>query len=128
MKFITMLFVALSMVGCASISGYKPTINEKADKNFSTASQDLAYCQELASATAGYTKDGAFDSLTGAAYGAAMGGVLGATVTAPAGPAAIAGLGVGGVTGLFYGMYDADETYKRSYNSCMNQLGHAILW
>lgn len=127
MKKIAIFAMVAIMTGCSSFT-YKPTVNERADKNPANVTQDLAYCGPLAKKAAGYTGESIGDTLAGGAYGASMGAVLGATVTSPAGPAAIAGLGVGGVTGLFYGLYEADETYKRAYNSCMAQLGHPVLW
>nr|QMP83460.1 MAG: hypothetical protein [Caudoviricetes sp.] len=130
MKYITMLFVSIALVGCSTVAGYKPTLNEKADKNLAKADEDFVYCQQLASKTAGYATEGVEDAIVAASAAAAIGAVSGAIITgaASAGVGAAAGGAIGGITGLWYGMYEADETYKRSFNSCMSQMGHPVLW
>lgn len=130
MKYILTLFVAIMFAGCSTVAGYKPTLNERADKNASKADEDFVYCQKLASATAGYATEGVEDALVAASGAAAIGAVSGAIITgaASAGVGAAAGGAIGGITGLWYGLYEADETYKRSFNSCMSQLGHPVLW
>lgn len=124
------LIVAAIITGCSTVAGYKPTLNEKADKNFSKADEDFVYCQQLASKTAGYATEGVEDAIVVAAGAASIGAVSGAIITgaASAGVGAAAGGAIGGITGLWYGLYEADETYKRAYNSCMSQLGHSVLW
>lgn len=127
-NFLSFILMGMVMVGCASMTGYKPVVNEKADKNAANINVDIEYCGDLAMKTAGYGGNTLTDTLAMGAYGAGMGGILGATVTSPAGPAALAGLGVGGLTGMFYGLYESDETFKRAYKTCMQQLNHPVLW
>lgn len=130
MKFLTAFIIALVITGCSTVTGYKPTLNEKADKNLAKADEDFVYCQELASKTSGYVTEGLEDAVVAASGAAAIGAVSGAIITgaASAGVGAGAGGAIGGITGLWYGLYEADETYKRSFNSCMSQLGHPVLW
>lgn len=130
MKYLLTLTIALIISGCSTVTGYKPTLNERADKNFSAAQEDLIYCQQLASNTAGYAKEGIEDAIVASSGAAAVGAVSGAIITGAvsAGTGAAAGAAIGGITGLWYGMYESDETYKRAYNSCMSQLGHPVLW
>jgi hypothetical protein len=130
MKYVTTLAIAALFTGCASVSNYKPTINEKADKNYTNAQSDLEYCGGLASKTAGYTTNGIEDALVAGSGAAAIGAVSGAVIagTVSAGTGAVAGAGIGSIVGLYYGLYEADETFKRAYNSCMSQLGHPVIW
>lgn len=133
MKKIALLALMAMVVGCSTVSGYKPVMNERAHKSTVTKEQtdaDYAYCQTLAVQTAGYATEGLEDAVVAASGAAAIGAVSGAIITgaASAGVGAAAGGAIGGITGLWYGLYEADETYKRAYNSCMSQLGHPVLW
>jgi len=129
MKYTT-LAIALFMTGCASVSNYKPTVNTKADKNIINVNSDLDYCGDLAYKTAGYGVNGIEDALVAGSGAAAIGAVSGAVIagTVSAGTGAVAGAGIGSIVGLYYGLYEADETFKRAYNSCMSQLGHPVIW
>jgi hypothetical protein len=133
MKKIAILGLMALLVGCSTVSGYKPVLNERADKSNTTKDQvdaDFKYCQALAAETAGYATEGLEDALVAASGAAAIGAVSGAIITgaASAGVGAAAGGAIGGITGLWWGLYEADETYKRAYNSCVSQLGHPVLW
>jgi len=130
MKNVLIIALFASLVGCASVSGYKPTINEKADKFSATASSDLEYCGSLAYKVAGYGTEGTADTLVAASGAAATGAIAGALIpgAVSAGTGAVIGAPIGAVVGLYYGLYEADETFKRSYNSCMSQLGHPVVW
>jgi outer membrane lipoprotein SlyB len=120
-KIIVASLLAIFMTACASVSGYKPIINERADKFSDKAESDLQYCGELASKAAGYTTNGVEDALV-----AGSGAVITGAVSA--GTGALAGAGIGSIVGLYYGLYEADETFKRAYNSCMSELGHPVVW
>ena len=130
MKYLSMILFAMFMVGCAGVSGYKPIVNERADKNSATAKADLEYCGELAYTAAGYGSNAVEDVLVAGSGAAAIGAVSGAVITGAvsAGTGALAGAGIGSIVGLYYGLYEADETFKRAYNSCMSQLGHPVIW
>lgn len=133
MKYITTLLIALAMTGCSTITGYKPVMNERAHKtpvSEEKMADDYAYCQKLATQTAGWATETVGDTLAVASGAAAVGAVSGAIITGAvsAGVGAGAGGAIGGIAGLWYGVYEADETYKRAYNSCMTQLGHFVLW
>ena len=121
---------AVFMTACASVSGYKPIVNERADKFADKAASDLQYCGELASKAAGYTTNAVEDTIVAGSGAAAIGAVSGAVITGAvsAGTGALAGAGIGSIIGLYYGMYEADETFKRAYNSCMSELGHPVVW
>lgn len=122
--------LALFVSACASVSGYKPIVNERADKFSSKVESDLQYCGELASKAAGYTTNAVEDTIVAGSGAAAIGAVSGAVITGAvsAGTGALAGAGIGSIVGLYYGMYEADETFKRAYNSCMSELGHPVVW
>lgn len=129
-KIIAFMLTALLFTGCATVSGYKPIVNEKADKNTTNVSADLEYCGGLASEAAGYTKNAVGDTIFVGSGAAAIGAVSGAAITGAvsAGTGALAGAGIGSIIGLYYGLYEADETFKRAYNSCMSELGHPVVW
>jgi hypothetical protein len=114
MKYLLTLTIALIISGCSTVTGYKPTLNERADKNFSAAQEDLIYCQQLASNTAGYAKEGIEDAIVASSGAAAVGAVSGAIITGAvsAGTGAAAGAAIGGITGLWYGMYESDENQE----------------
>lgn len=130
MKYFLSVLIMLFVSGCASVANYQPTVNIRADKNNGEIEKDLIYCKALAKQTAGYATSGAEDALVTAGGAAAIGAVSGALITGAvsAGVGAGVGAGIGGIGGLWYGLYDADERYKRSFNSCMSQLGHPVLW
>ena len=130
MKNVFALILAGLLFGCASVSGYKPIVNERADKNSANASADLEYCGGLASKAAGYTTNAVGDTIVVGTGAAAIGAVSGAAITGAvsAGTGALVGAGIGSIAGLYYGLYEADETFKRAYNSCMSELGHPVVW
>ena len=130
MKYITTLLLAIFLFGCSTITGYKPVVNERADKNTASVAEDLEYCKSLALQTAGYAGDTFADTATAAAYAASIGAVSGAMISGATSAGTAAGFGgaVGGITGLFWGLYESDETFKRSYARCMAQLNHPVLY
>ena len=130
MKYLLTIIFAVLMTGCASVNGYKPIVNERADKNFSNVNSDLEYCGELASKAAGYGTNAVEDTIVAGSGAAAIGAVSGAAITGAvsAGTGALVGAGIGSIIGLYYGLYEADETFKRAYNSCMSELGHPVVW
>lgn len=126
MKKLMILALAAFLFGCAGATKWEPTLNTKPDKNAASAAQDVEECRDLALQAAGYVKEGAEWTLVSAAGGAAEGAVIGALISGAggAGAAAAAGAPIGAIAGLFYGEYEADLTYKRSYSNCLYQRGH----
>lgn len=132
-KIISIIFAVAFVTGCSTVSGYKPTVNERAyTKAVSQEkiSGDLDYCKGLAADAAGWTKETVGDVLVASSGAAAIGAISGAVIpgAVSAGTGAVVGAPIGAVVGLYYGLYEADETYKRAYNSCMSQLGHPVVW
>lgn len=125
-----LMFAAMFMGGCSTITGYQPVVNERADKFAANVAPDLEYCHPLALKAAGLATNAIGDTLTAASGSAAVGAISGAVITGTvsAGIGAAAGAGIGGIAGLWYGLYESDETYKRAFNACMSQLGHPVLW
>lgn len=129
MKYITTLLLAFIIAGCSTITGYTPVVNEKADKNVATVNEDLEYCKGLALKTAGYAGETLSDTLALSAYSASIGAVSGALISgaSSAGLASGFGAAAGGITGLFWGLYESDERFVSSFNTCMVQLNHPVL-
>ena len=126
MKKLFVFALAAFLFGCAGTTRWEPTLNTKPDKNAATIDQDVTECRDLALKAAGYLQEGAEWSLVSGAGGAAEGAVIGALISGAggAGVAAAAGAPIGAIAGLWYGEYEADLSYKRSYSNCLYQRGH----
>lgn len=129
MKYITILFVALIMTGCASVSKWEPTLNAKVDKNSNSAEQDVLECRVLADKAAGWVSEGVEGALVSGAGGAAEGAVIGALVSGAggAGVAAAAGAPIGAIAGLWWSEYEANLEFKRAFSNCLWQRGHPVV-
>ena len=120
-------FVSLALSGCASQTGWTPTVDSYNDPNAARLGQDMSECQQLAShASGGTAKEAAIGAgvggLIGAAGGAALGAALGNAGTGAAIGAAAGGIGGAGKQGL-----DSEAQYKHAYSSCLRQRGHKVL-
>ncbi len=113
--------------GCASQSGWTPTVDTYGNSRAQYLSQDLAECKALAEQSSGGTaseagKGAAVGGLLGAATGAAIGAAFGS-----AGRGAAVGATVGGVGGGRRKASQAEATYKRAYSNCMRGRGHNVI-
>lgn len=125
-RFISAVFIAFLFSGCSTVTSWEPVLNSSPDKNVSSQEKDVTECKELALKAAGYLKDGVVDALAAGAGGAAEGAVIGALVggAGGAGAAAAAGAPIGAIAGLWWGEYEADLTFRRSFSNCLYQRGH----
>jgi outer membrane lipoprotein SlyB len=122
-----LLGLAFAVAGCATMGGYRPTVDPYNDPYAARIPQDEAECRELAlhasGGTAGQTAiGGAVGGLFGAATGAAIGAATGSPGTGAAIGAASGGLGGGAYEGL-----SAEEKFKRTFQNCMRERGHHVL-
>lgn len=113
--------------GCASQTGWTPTVDPYGDPNAYRLGQDQAECQYLAQRAAGglaeeTAKGAAVGGLIGAASGAALGAISGDPGTGAAIGATVGGFGGGAKQG-----FQSEERYKRAYIECMRHRGHYVL-
>ena len=83
MSFFDALIFGLTLSGCATQSGWAPTIDTYGDKNTANLQQDKIECDELAKDSSNHTSE---EVGKGALIGGALGAAAGATP--PAGAAA----------------------------------------
>lgn len=117
----------LLLSGCATQTGWTPTVDPYGDPNAYRLNQDMAECQQLAHQASGGTaretaKGAAVGGLLGAATGAALGAISGDAGTGAAYGAAIGGIGGGAKQG-----FQAEDQFKRSYINCMRNRGHNVV-
>ncbi|RUM89209.1 MAG: hypothetical protein DSZ23_03570 [Thermodesulfatator sp.] len=127
-RFTYLAFMALIILsGCASQSGWRPTVDPYNDPRAAYINQDLVECEMLAKRVSGYTpEETAKGALVGGAIGAAAGAAIGAATGSPGQGAAI-GAAAGGIGGGTYKGLDAEQKYKDAYIRCMRQRGHNVL-
>ncbi len=125
-----LLYMGMTIIllgGCASQTGWQPTVDPYNDPRAAYINQDLVECKMLAQRVSGYTPgETAKGALVGGAVGAAAGAAIGAAVGAPGKGAAI-GAASGGIGGGTYKGLDAESKYKNAYIRCMRQRGHNVL-
>ena len=127
MKLITLLLFCLGLLGCATYSDWKPTVDSYNDPNAGRIPQDMAECKQLSSQTSG---DGTEETAKGAAVGGLIGAASGAALGAlsgDAGAGAALGAALGGFGGGAKQGFEADSTYKNIFIKCMRNRGHTIL-
>lgn len=119
--------IALGLSGCATQTGWTPTVDTYNDKNSYRLNQDMQECRQLAEQAAGGTaKETAIGAGVGGLIGAAGGAALGAIVGNPATGAAI-GAAAGGIGGASKQGIQAEDRFKNAYNSCLRQRGHTVV-
>ena len=127
MKLITLLLVCFVLLGCATYSDWKPTVDSYNNPNAGRIPQDMAECKQLSAQASG---DGAEETAKGAAVGgwigAAGGAALGA-ISGNAGTGAALGAALGGFGGGAKEGFGADRTYKKIFIKCMRNRGHNVL-
>lgn len=124
---INLIFVLLT--GCASVTGWTPTVDTYNDKNAYRLNQDMQDCQQLASQASGGgagAKEAAIGAGVGGLIGAAGGAALGAVVGSPGTGAAI-GAAAGGIGGASKQGMESNDLYKRAYRNCLRQRGHNVV-
>ncbi|MGD0959725.1 MAG: glycine zipper family protein [Methylomonas sp.] len=123
----SIILVSLLLPGCASQTGWTPTVDTYNDPNAARLNLDMSECQQLAnSASGGTAKQTAIGAgvggLLGAAGGAAVGAALGNPGTGAAIGAAAGGIGGGAQQGL-----GSEQDYKRAYSNCLRERGHKVI-
>ncbi|KJV07790.1 glycine zipper family protein [Methylocucumis oryzae] len=123
----TTVITTLLMTGCASQTGWTPTVDTYNDRNAYRLNQDMEECRHLASqASGGTAKETAVGAGTGALLGAAGGAIVGA-FAGNAGRGAAIGAAAGGFGGAAKQGFTAEERYKNAYNNCMSNRGHNVV-
>lgn len=121
----TLGFLLLS--GCASVTGWTPTVDTYNDRNAYRLNQDMQECEQLAShASGGGAKETAIGAGVGGLIGAAGGAALGAVVGNPGTGAAI-GAAAGGIGGGAKQGMESNDRYKNAYRNCLRQRGHNVV-
>jgi len=121
-----LLTTCLLATGCATMTGWTPTVDTYNDPNAYRLNQDMQDCQQLAKQAAGTLTETATGTAAGALLGAAGGAAIGA-VTGNAGAGAAIGAAAGGIGGGGYSGVRSDDTYKNAFRSCLRQRGHTVL-
>jgi outer membrane lipoprotein SlyB len=122
----SVLASAMIAGGCATYSGWQPTVDPYGDKNPQMIQADTEQCQMLAKQAGSLgtesLKGAGVGALIGAAGGAALGAIWGNPATGAAAGATIGGIGGGANQGI-----DADSQYKRAFINCMRNRGHNVV-
>ena len=126
MKNVLIIAIVALLSGCSSISGYTPVVDTYGDRNAANLQYDMAQCEAIAKQTSSVGSNSLQQGGVGALIGGAGGAALGAIVGNPALGAA-AGATVGGIGGAAKGGFESDAQYKRVFNNCLRNRGHAVL-
>ena len=114
------------MGGCATYSGWQPTVDSYNDKNPQAIPQDTEECKMLANQAGSVGTDTAKGVAVGGLLGAAAGAAIGAVAGNPGAGAAI-GAAAGGIGGGAQQGVSGDENYKRAFINCMRNRGHNVI-
>ncbi len=128
-KFIIVNSIILGTLvsGCASQTGWTPTVDPYGDPNAYRINQDQAECQQLARrASGGLAQETATGAAVGGLVGAATGAALGA-ISGDPGKGAAYGAAIGGFGGGAKQGFQSEDRYKRAYINCMRHRGHYVL-
>ena len=121
------LVFSLVFAGCASHSGWRPTVDPYNDPHADMMEKDFRECDYLAREVAGNSVDEAsrgafFGGIIGAAFGAVFGAIFG-----DPGTGAAIGAAVGGVEGGANRGLSAEQHFQRAYVNCMKNRGHNVI-
>ena len=121
------LIISLVIAGCASQSGWRPTVDPYNDPHADMMEADFRECDSLAREVAGNTaEEVAEGAFVGGMIGAAFGAIFGAIFGDPGTGAAI-GASVGGFEGGTGRGFSAEEHFQRAYVNCMRNRGHNVI-
>jgi outer membrane lipoprotein SlyB len=125
---VNMIFTgAILLSGCASQTGWTPTVDSYNDPYAYRINQDMGECQQIAKRTAGGTaKETAVGAGVGGLLGAAGGAIVGAFTGDPGTGAAI-GAAAGGFGGGAKQGFTSEDKYKNAYTNCMAGRGHRVI-
>lgn len=125
-KLLCAMLLSALVGGCATYSGWEPTIDSYNDRNAAAIPQDMAECKVLAQKAGSVGMDTLKGAGAGGLIGAAGGAALGA-IGGNAGKGAAIGAAAGGIGGAAHQGLSGDEAYKRTYSRCMSQRGHHVI-
>ncbi|MDQ3564795.1 MAG: glycine zipper family protein [Pseudomonadota bacterium] len=121
------LIAAIGLSGCATQTGWAPTVDPYGDPHPERITADTVECKQIAQQAAGSTGgETVRGTLLGGAIGAAAGAAIGAAVGSPGTGAAI-GAATGGIGSGAHNAYDTEGDYKRAYSNCMRGRGHNVI-
>jgi outer membrane lipoprotein SlyB len=118
--------LAVAMSGCATYTGWQPTVDPYNDPNAMNLQQDLEECKMLARQAGGVSTETAKGAVAGGLMGAAAGAAIGAIAGSP-GTGAALGAAAGGVGGAAQTGVSGDEQFKRAYINCLRNRGHKVV-
>ena len=125
--FVFICTLALVFSGCASQSGWMPTVDPYGDPNAANIERDHVQCRVLAKRAAGNPlEEVGKGALVGGAAGAAAGAAIGAAAGSP-GPGAAIGAAAGGFGGMIKQGFGSDNRYKQAFINCMRNRGHNVI-
>ncbi|SMF95950.1 hypothetical protein SAMN02949497_3328 [Methylomagnum ishizawai] len=127
-KKVCMIVIPLLVVvsGCATYSGWQPTVDSYNDRNPQAIPQDTEECKMLAKQAGSTGTEAAKGVVAGGLLGAAAGAAIGAVAGNPGAGAAI-GAAAGGIGGGAQQGVSGDEAYKRAFINCMRNRGHNVV-
>lgn len=120
------ILIVLLATGCASTTGYRPTVDYYGDPRAAYLQHDDFECRQISEQNAGAGKEALVNGGTGALLGAGAGAVAGAFLGNP-GMGAAVGASAGALSGVTKGALEGDDRYKRIYRNCMRNRGHRVL-
>lgn len=121
------LVSAFVFTGCASESGWRPTVDPHGDPHAEAIEYDQRECDRLARQSSGGTASSAGrGALIGGLLGAAGGAAIGAAFGSP-GTGAMVGAAAGGIGGATHEGLGAEDQFKRAYVNCMRNRGHNVI-
>lgn len=120
------LILSSTLTGCATYSGWQPTVDTYNDPNAMNLQQDMAECKMLARQAGSVASESAKGALAGGLLGGAAGAALGAIAGSP-GKGAALGAAAGGLGGAAQSGVSGDEQYKRAYMNCLRNRGHKVV-
>ncbi len=121
------LSALIALSGCASQSGWTPTVDTYGDPRAQYITQDENECRAIAQRASGYTpQEVAKGTVVGGLLGAAAGAAIGAALGSP-GKGAAVGAAAGGFGGGTRQGMQAEARYKQVFRNCMRNRGHNVL-
>lgn len=126
-KLLLLGIIALMFAGCASQTGWSPTVDPYGDPNAANINRDKWECQQLAKeASGGTATETGKGALVGGLIGAAGGAAIGAALGSP-GTGAMVGAAAGGIGGAAHQGLGAEQDYETAFKNCMRNRGHNVI-
>lgn len=121
-----LLLVVLIFSGCASHSGYRPTVDPYGDPRANRIGQDLYECETLAHRASRVEEESVKGAIVGGGIGMIGGAILGGLSGHPV-QGAMVGATVGGLAGGVSQGANADQRFIHAYRNCMANRGHNVI-